>query len=106
MTSTSDNAVGYMHRLDGSDRIAVQYGAMANTLVGGVTLGNPNHRLRQPAELHIPIMGASFDGVYASAILTELPATEESRRLAAVADWLDVAWRNSRRFEPSRRIAR
>lgn len=69
---------------------------MVRTTVGGLRLGEENLRIKPPAELHIPLLGARIDWLFAAALFECLTAeTDTARRLGLTADWLDIAWRNT-----------
>jgi hypothetical protein len=103
--STSDNALIYLHRLDGSSYVAVEYGRMVSTLVGGLKIGEEHSRIHAPSEMHTPFLGADPDPVYVEALFTELTAgTAEARRLARAIGWLDLAWRNTNSIDDDTRI--
>jgi hypothetical protein len=103
--STSDNALIYLHQLDGSGRVAVQYGRMVELTVGGLTIGEEHSQIHAPSELHAPFLGPDPDNVYLDALHAELNAgTPEARRLARAIDWLDLAWRNTTSIDDDTRI--
>lgn len=94
--ATSDNALLYGHRLDPDGHIAVQYGAMVQTLVGGLQVGTDYSEIHPPPEIHVPFMHPSIDELYAAALWEELSkSTDRARRLGRAIDWLDIAWRNT-----------
>jgi len=102
---TSDNALVYLHQLDGSGRVAVQYGRMVELTVAGLTIGEEYSRIHAPSELHAPFLGPDPDEVYLNALHAELTAgTPEARRLARAIDWLDLAWRNTTSIDDDTRI--
>jgi hypothetical protein len=103
--ATSDNALVYLHQLDGSGRVAVEYGRMVATMVGGLTIGEEHSRIHAPSELHAPFLGPDPDEVYLEALFTELTAgTPQARRLGRAIDWLDLAWRNTTSIDDDTRI--
>ncbi len=103
--STSDNALIYLHQLDGSGRVAVQYGRMVELTVSGLTIGEEHSQIHAPSELHAPFLGPDPDDVYLDALYTVLTArTAEARRLGRAIDWLDLAWRNTTSIDDDTRI--
>lgn len=103
---TSDNALVYLHQLDGSGHVAVHYGRMVETLVGGLTIGEEDSRIHAPSELHVPFLGSDPDDVYADALYTQLTVdTSAARRLGRAIDWLDLAWRNTTSIDDDTRIS-
>jgi hypothetical protein len=102
---TSDNALLYLHQLDGSGRVAVEYGRMVTTMVAGLTIGSEHSQIHAPSELHAPFLGADPDPVYVDALYTEITAgTQQARRLGRAIDWLDLAWRNTASIDDDTRI--
>jgi hypothetical protein len=102
---TSDNALLYVHQLDGSGRVAIQYGRMVELTVMGLTIGEENSRIHAPSELHAPFLGPDPDSIYLDAVCQALTAgTPESRRLGRAIDWLDLAWRNTTSIDDDTRI--
>ena len=102
---TSDNALIYLHQLDGSGHVAVQYGRMVTTMVGGLTIGEEHSQIHPPSELHTTLFGPDPDRDYVQALYTELTSgTAESRRLGRAIDWLDLAWRNTNSIDDETRI--
>ena len=102
---TSDNALVYLHQLDGSGYVAVDYGRMVELTVSGLRIGEEHSRIHSPSELHAPFLGPDPDDVYLDALYTELTAgTAEARRLGRAADWLDLAWRNTTSIDDDTRI--
>lgn len=103
--ATSDNALVYLHQLDGSGRVAVQYGRMVELTVMGLTIGAEHGEIHAPSELHAPFLGGDPDSVYVDALYTELTAgTQAARRLGRAIDWLDLAWRNTTSIDDETRI--
>jgi hypothetical protein len=93
---TSDNALIYLHQLDGSGHVAVQYGRMVELTVAGLTIGQEHSQIHAPSELHAPFLGPDPDPEYLNALYTELTAgTAQARRLGRAIEWLDLAWRNT-----------
>ena len=105
-SATSDNAAIWGHPVDDSGYTAVEYGAMVTTLSGGHNvLRDDSVHIARPAELPMPFMYGSFDGVYANAAFAVLATpNDRSRRLARAIDWLDLAWRNSPSVPPEVRV--
>ena len=102
---TSDNALVYLHQLDGSGYVAVEYGRMVATTVGGLKIGEEHSQIHAPSELHTPFLGADPDVEYLKALYTELTAgTPGARRLGRAIEWLDVAWRNTNSIDDDTRI--
>ncbi len=96
MMATSDNAIGYGHPIGEDGYIAVEYGLMATTLVGGLNVHRTEQRIAAPVELHVPLLGRSLDGYYANAVYLVLATgTLQARRVGRAIDWLDLAWRNT-----------
>jgi hypothetical protein len=103
--STSDNALVYLHQLDGSGRVAVQYGRMVELTVTGLTIGEERSRVHAPSELHAPFLGPDPDDVYLDALYKLLTAgTPAARRLGRTIDLLDLAWRNTTSIDDETRI--
>jgi hypothetical protein len=65
---TSDNALIYLHQLDGSGHVAVQYGRMVTTMIGGLTIGEEHSQIHSPSELHTPLFGPDPDRDYVQAL--------------------------------------
>ena len=102
---TSDNALLYGHRFDGSGYVGIQYGRMVQMNVGGLQIGTEHSRIHPPAELHAPFLSGDPDPVYLDALYTELiPDTTAARRLGRAIDWLDLAWRNTTSIDDDTRI--
>jgi hypothetical protein len=102
---TSDNALIYLHQLDGSGHVAVEYGRMVTTMVGGLTIGEEHSQIHAPSELHAPFLGPDPDQVYLDALYTVLTAaTPQARRLGRAIEWLDLAWRNTTSIDDDTRI--
>lgn len=102
---TSDNALIYLHQLDGSGYVAIEYGRMVATMVGGLKIGQEHSRIHPPSELHTPFLGADPDAVYLEALYAELTAgTPQARRLGRAVEWLDLAWRNTTSIDDDTRI--
>jgi hypothetical protein len=102
---TSDNALIYLHQLDGSGHVAVEYGRMVTTMVGGLKVGEEHSRIHAPSELHAPFLGPDPDPEYLDALYAELTAgTAQARRLARAIEWLDLAWRNTTSIDDDTRI--
>lgn len=103
---TSDNALIFLHQLDGSGYVAVEYGRMVSTMIGGLRIGEEHSRIHAPSELHAPFLGGDPDPVYAAALYTELTGgTAEARRLGRAIEWLDLAWRNTTSIDDDTRIS-
>jgi hypothetical protein len=103
--ATSDNALIYLHQLDGSGRVAVQYGRMVELTVAGLTIGEEHSQIHAPSELHAPFLGPDPDPEYLNALYAELTAgTAQSRRLGRAIEWLDLAWRNTTSIDDDTRI--
>jgi hypothetical protein len=103
---TSDNALVYLHQLDGSGYVAVEYGRMVSTMVGGLKIGEEHSRIHAPSELHAPFRGRDPDAVYVDALYSELTAgTPDARRLGRAIEWLDLAWRNTASIDDDTRIS-
>jgi hypothetical protein len=102
---TSDNALIYLHQLDGSGYVAVEYGRMVTTLVGGLKIGEEHSQIHAPSEIHTPFLGHDPDPEYTAALYPELTAgTAEARRLGRAIEWLDLAWRNTNSIDDDTRI--
>jgi len=96
VVSTSDNAAMHGHPLNAEGRLAVEYGAMMRTLVGGIKVKENPGFIGAPVELHLPWLGSQIDGEFADALHSVLVrGTDDARRLATAIEWLDVAWRNT-----------
>jgi len=103
--TTSDNALIYLHRLDGSGHVAVSYGRMVETLTTGLKIGEEYSRVHPPSELHTPFLSPGLDKEYVSALYDVVsPATPQARRLGRAIDWLDLAWRNTVSIDDETRI--
>ena len=103
--ATSDNGLIYLHQLDGSGRVAVQYGRMVELTVIGLTIGAENSQIHAPSELHAPVLGSDPDPVYVEALYAEMTTgTHAARRLGRAIDWLDLAWRNTTSINDDTRI--
>jgi hypothetical protein len=93
---TSDNAVGYGHPIEDDGYIAVEYGALATTLVGGLNVNEQEGRIPAPVELRAPMLTPSMERYYLASVYAYCEAdTPESRRVLRAIDWLDLAWRNT-----------
>jgi hypothetical protein len=102
---TSDNALIYLHLLDGSGHVAVEYGRMVTTMVGGLTIGEAHSQIHAPSELHAPFLGPDPDSVYLDALYADLTtSTPQARRLGRAIEWLDLAWRNTTSIDDDTRI--
>lgn len=94
--TTSDNAIGYGHPIDGSGGVAVEYGVLVRRLEGGMGIKNPDYKIQAPIELPRPMLGRGFDDYYASALYELLDVeSDAARRLGRAIDWLGLAWRNT-----------
>ncbi len=103
---TSDNALIYLHQLDGTGYVAVEYGRMVSTMDVGLRIGREHSRIHAPSELHAPFLGPDPDPVYLDALFTELTkGTPEARRLGRAIEWLDLAWRNTSSIDDDTRIS-
>lgn len=103
--ATSDNALVYGHRVDGSGSVAVDYGAMVRAVVGGLSIGSDDVRVAAPPEVLVPFLHPSMDEVYLDALVQVLVVgDEQSRRLSRAIDWLDLAWRNTSSIDEDTRI--
>jgi hypothetical protein len=103
--STSDNALIYLHQLDGSGHVAVQYGRMVELTVAGLTIGEEHSRIHAPSQLVASFLAPGPDAVYLDALYAVLMAgTPESRRLGRAIDWLDIAWRNTTSIDDDTRV--
>jgi hypothetical protein len=103
--STSDNALVYLHQLDGTGDVAVQYGRMVELTVMGLTIGAEHSEIHAPSEVHAPFLAPDPDDVYLDALYTVLTAgNPEARRLGRAIDWLDLAWRNTTSIDDDTRI--
>ena len=93
--STSENFMVYAHPLNEEGRVAVDFGSMIRTTVGGIRAGEQPDNIPYPVELHLPLC-SQVDGDLADALYPLLiQKTDEGRRLSTTLDWLDVAWRNT-----------
>ena len=102
---SSDNAIIYLHQLDGSGHVAIDYGRMVRTLTGGLTIGDEHSRIHAPSELHAPFLSPDPDPVYLAALYAELTAAgSQSRRLGRAIEWLDLAWRNTTSIDDDTRV--
>jgi hypothetical protein len=103
--STSDNALLYLHQLDGSGHVAVQYGRLVELTVGGLTIGEEHSQIHAPSEMPTPFLGPDPDDVYLAALYDVITSgTAEARRVGRAIDWLDLAWRNTTSIDDDTRI--
>ncbi len=85
--ATSDNALLYGHRLDAEGWVAVQYGLMVETTVGGLRIGTEHSEIHAPAEQHLPPIGGFVDREYLAALWSVITAgTGEARRVGRAID--------------------
>jgi hypothetical protein len=102
---TSDHALFYVHQLNGSGHVVVQYGRMVEVSEMGLQIGDEASVVRAPVEVHGTFSAPDLDELYADATYQELKATTpQNRRLARSIDWLDVAWRNTPSITDETRI--
>jgi hypothetical protein len=88
---TSDNAEPYIWPLNDDASIAMQYGAIVRTTVGGSV------RVMAPYELNLPL-SLSLDEDRVSAlyqVLSEAPIDRGARQLREALRWMLQAWRNT-----------
>ena len=103
--ATSDNALLYGHRLDPAGWVAVQYGLMVETTVGGLQIGTEHGEIHAPAELHLPLTGGFVDRDYLAALWPVVTAgTDDARRVGRAIDWLDLSWRTTTSITEEMRI--
>lgn len=103
--ATSDNALMYIHRVDASGSVWVNYGVMVRAVVGGLQIGSEDVTIAPPPEVHVPFMHRGIDDVYLDALLHVLEmSTDESRRIARAIEWLDLAWRNTTSIDEDTRL--
>lgn len=103
--ATSDNALVFGHRVDGSGAVWVDYGVMVRAIVGGLSIGSHDVTIAAPPEILIPFLHPSIDEVYLNALVQMLASSnEQSRRLGRAIDWLDLAWRNTSSIDEDMRV--
>lgn len=103
--ATSDNALVYGHRVDGSGSVWVDYGVMVRAVVGGLSIGSDDVQIAAPPEVLMPFLHPSMDQIYLDALVQVLGAGDDkSRRLSRAIDWLDLAWRNTSSIDEDTRI--
>jgi hypothetical protein len=95
-TWTSDNVDIIGHRIEPQGYVSTRYGAMTQTFVGGLRIGDAHSEIAPPAEVPFPMLGRGPDKLYCEALWDVLKRnTDEIRRLTAAIDWFDLAWRNT-----------
>lgn len=103
--ATSDNAIVFGHRVDGSGSVFVNYGVMVRAVVGGLTIGSEDVSIAAPPAILVPFMHPSIDGVYLDALIQALSTPDDNaRRIARAIDWLDIAWRNTSSIDEDTRV--
>jgi hypothetical protein len=103
--ATSDNALMYVHGVDTSGSVWVNYGVMVRATVGGLQIGSEDVTIAPPPEVNVPFMHAGIDDAYLDALLQVLgSSTDDSRRIARAIEWLDLAWRNTTSIDEDTRI--
>jgi hypothetical protein len=103
--ATSDNALIYIHGVDPSGSVWVNYGVMVRAVVGGLQIGSDDVTIAPPPEVHVPFMHPGIDDVYLDALLQVLQdSTDESRRISRAIEWLDLAWRNTTSIDEDTRL--
>lgn len=106
MMLTSDNAIGYGHPLGEDGYVAVEEGAIATVLRGGLNVFRPGAKISTPIEVRAPMLSRELDGELADAVHQVLTAeTADARRLGRAIDWLDLAWRNTSSINRDLRLA-
>jgi hypothetical protein len=94
--STAENATLYGHPLNAAGRVAVEYGSMMRTLIGGLRAAEAPRFIPHPVELHLPWAGSQLDADLADALCGLLMlSNDDSRRLSTTLEWLDISWRNT-----------
>lgn len=102
---TSDNVDIIGHRIEPRGHVTARYGALTQTLIGGLRIGDEHSEIAPPAEVPFPVMGGAPDALYANALWDVLrPDSDDVRRLTRAIDWFDVAWRNTPSTSDAMRI--
>jgi hypothetical protein len=95
-TWSSDNVDVLGHEIEEDGYVSARYGAMTQQLVGGLRIGDEQSEIAPPIETPFPMLGRTPDSFYCNALWDVLSReTDETRRLTAAIDWLDIAWRNT-----------
>lgn len=95
-TWTSDNVDIVGHRIEPEGYVSARYGAMTQTWIGGLRIGDEHSEIAPPTEIPFPMLGSEPDSFYCEALWDVLRRdSDEIRRLTAAIDWFDLAWRNT-----------
>jgi hypothetical protein len=100
MAGTSDNVEPYIWPVNRGASIAMEYGAIVRTTVGGSV------KVVAPTELNLPL-GISLDSERVSAlykVLTLAPVDTTARQLREGLRWMLQAWRNTPSLPAEQRV--